>query len=88
MRGLKIFWCFYEKYVCLFLKEKVFDWVVGELISFVGLFFFRFNIGNFVVLLIWKSGLFFIRYEFLFRRYFFKIFVLKSSILFRYVKYV
>lgn len=71
-----------------FLKEKVFDWVVGELISFVGLFFFRFNIGNFVVLLIWKSGLFFICYEFLFRRYFFKIFVLKSSILFRYVKYV
>lgn len=71
-----------------FLKEKVFDWVVGELISFVGLFFFRFNIGNFVVLLIWKSGLFFIRYEFLFRRYFFKIFVLKNLILFRYVKYV
>lgn len=71
-----------------FLKEKVPDWVAGELTSSVGSSLFRSNIGNPAASSTWKSGLSPIRYESSPRRYSSKIPVPKSPTSPRYAKHV
>lgn len=88
MRGLKIFGVFMKNMFAHFLKEKVPDWVAGELTSSVGSSLFRSNIGNPAASSTWKSGLSPIRYESSPRRYSSKIPVPKSPTSPRYAKHV